>query len=536
MLRRAGARVAVVGGGPGGLATAHTLLRSGFAPSQIRVFERASQYAASSGGGFGIAFNSLRVLHALGMDSIIKPLCAPIQNWALCDGAKPGAPPRTIRRNIPALAPMPGYGSDGLPVLAGALRAEVLGALAAALPAGILQLDREVLRVDGHGSADKPARLRIGPAREVQPVGMQHAAAGAADEECEFDIVIAADGIRSRIRDAVLPDCPPPAYSGAEIFYGVAADPNVIAAHEWAQPGADGKSGWCTQAPGCGAYFISAPCRIVSTGSAFPSVAAINRPSSTSPTSPFTPGVYYGFVRMAAQPVARESWTSLPGGSPARMTTNTIGGPQTVGPVAGGAASSNAGDANKAELLSVVAGGAWGPYVRDVVEATPAGRMLRFGMHFRPALPRWHAGRVVLLGDAAHAPLPSVGQGFNMAVEDGFALGTALAAALRPTGAVGEVSAHAGGGAAATQAAIGSAAAQAFAAYEAMRRGKTDTMVQLSRRLLTAECGIGNPFLASLRTRLLGAALDKVVSALRDQIDDAPVVTSHTLRELTASR
>jgi 2-polyprenyl-6-methoxyphenol hydroxylase-like FAD-dependent oxidoreductase len=39
-----------------------------------------------------------------------------------------------------------------------------------------------------------------------------------------------------------------------------------------------------------------------------------------------------------------------------------------------------------------------------------------------PARP-WHKGRIVLLGDAAHAPLQSLAQGAGMAIEDGFCLG-----------------------------------------------------------------------------------------------------------------
>jgi len=44
-----------------------------------------------------------------------------------------------------------------------------------------------------------------------------------------------------------------------------------------------------------------------------------------------------------------------------------------------------------------------------------------------PSLPRWHRGRVVLAGDAAHAMLPFAGQGAAQAVEDGLALAHALA-------------------------------------------------------------------------------------------------------------
>jgi salicylate hydroxylase len=44
-----------------------------------------------------------------------------------------------------------------------------------------------------------------------------------------------------------------------------------------------------------------------------------------------------------------------------------------------------------------------------------------------PRLPRWSRGRVVLLGDAAHAPLPHQGQGAGLAIEDAYALAALLA-------------------------------------------------------------------------------------------------------------
>jgi salicylate hydroxylase len=43
-----------------------------------------------------------------------------------------------------------------------------------------------------------------------------------------------------------------------------------------------------------------------------------------------------------------------------------------------------------------------------------------------PRLPRWSRGRVILLGDAAHAPLPHQGQGAGLAIEDAYALGALL--------------------------------------------------------------------------------------------------------------
>jgi salicylate hydroxylase len=44
-----------------------------------------------------------------------------------------------------------------------------------------------------------------------------------------------------------------------------------------------------------------------------------------------------------------------------------------------------------------------------------------------PRLPRWNRGRVMLVGDAAHAPLPHQGQGAGQAIEDAHALSALLA-------------------------------------------------------------------------------------------------------------
>ncbi|MEO8242880.1 MAG: FAD-dependent monooxygenase, partial [bacterium] len=49
-----------------------------------------------------------------------------------------------------------------------------------------------------------------------------------------------------------------------------------------------------------------------------------------------------------------------------------------------------------------------------------------------PRLPHWHRGRVVLLGDAAHAVGPHAGQGASLAIMDAFALSQAFASASDP--------------------------------------------------------------------------------------------------------
>jgi salicylate hydroxylase len=47
----------------------------------------------------------------------------------------------------------------------------------------------------------------------------------------------------------------------------------------------------------------------------------------------------------------------------------------------------------------------------------------------RDPMRHWHRGRIVLLGDAAHAPLQSLAQGAGMAIEDGLCLGELFHAA-----------------------------------------------------------------------------------------------------------
>jgi salicylate hydroxylase len=52
----------------------------------------------------------------------------------------------------------------------------------------------------------------------------------------------------------------------------------------------------------------------------------------------------------------------------------------------------------------------------------------RRGVADRDPVRHWHQGRIVLLGDAAHAPLQSFAQGAGMAIEDGLCLGELIAA------------------------------------------------------------------------------------------------------------
>ena len=68
----------------------------------------------------------------------------------------------------------------------------------------------------------------------------------------------------------------------------------------------------------------------------------------------------------------------------------------------------------------------WHPLVQQVIRniETP----YKWGLFLHETLPRWSENRVTLLGDSCHATFPALGQGANMAIEDGLVLGRSVAA------------------------------------------------------------------------------------------------------------
>ncbi|MEU6709178.1 FAD-dependent monooxygenase [Streptomyces wuyuanensis] len=78
-------------------------------------------------------------------------------------------------------------------------------------------------------------------------------------------------------------------------------------------------------------------------------------------------------------------------------------------------------DDEKAELLRRF--GDWHDPVPGVIAAAEPGGVLRHDVHhMAEPLPAYHLGRVALLGDAAHAMQPTLGQGGNQAIEDAIVL------------------------------------------------------------------------------------------------------------------
>jgi salicylate hydroxylase len=96
----------------------------------------------------------------------------------------------------------------------------------------------------------------------------------------------------------------------------------------------------------------------------------------------------------------------------------------------------------------------WDPRLGALIAA--AGPVGRWAVLDRAPLPRWAAGRVALLGDAAHPMLPFFAQGAGQAIEDAAALAVCLAAGW-------------------------AAPAAALARYEQLRRPRATAVQEASR-------------------------------------------------------
>lgn len=78
------------------------------------------------------------------------------------------------------------------------------------------------------------------------------------------------------------------------------------------------------------------------------------------------------------------------------------------------------------EALRIFEEYSWDDRILDLVRNIE-GDMNFWALLDLPRLASWSRGRVMLLGDAAHAPLPHQGQGAGQAIEDAYALGWLLA-------------------------------------------------------------------------------------------------------------
>ena len=80
----------------------------------------------------------------------------------------------------------------------------------------------------------------------------------------------------------------------------------------------------------------------------------------------------------------------------------------------------------------------WAPWVTGALKATTPEGLIRHDVYHLPdGVPGYARGRVVLAGDAAHAMLPTSGQGVSTAVEDAVTLGRLIAAPVLNGAALG---------------------------------------------------------------------------------------------------
>ena len=175
--------VLIVGGGIGGLATAIALRRAGH---EVQILERASQ-AAEVGAGLAIWPNGCRALAALGAGDTrglgVRRL--QLRSWR---GRLLGEMP---------LAELKGrYGFELILMH----RTDLHGSLLEILGRNAIQLGSEVIGFEPAGSRVRVA-LRSG-------------------RQCDADLLVGADGIRSTVRQALLADGEP-RFSGATCWRGV---------------------------------------------------------------------------------------------------------------------------------------------------------------------------------------------------------------------------------------------------------------------------------------------------------------------------
>ncbi|MEJ2858141.1 MULTISPECIES: FAD-dependent monooxygenase [unclassified Saccharothrix] len=298
-------RAAVVGGGLGGVMAAVALRKVGW---DVVVLERAPEFG-EVGAGIGLMPNAMRALDAVGLADEVRRIGTPRVAGGVRD--------RTGRPLVEVAA--------GDHVVA-VHRADLHRVLRSALPERCLVTGVEVTSVD----------------------------------DLDADLVVGADGIRSRVREALFPGLPRPVYAGATAWRSVTAVP-------------------------------------------FARELAIGQTLG--------PGTEFGILPLGDD---RVYWYAA-----------------TLAPAGGTSAD------ELAEVRRLV--GHWHRPIADLLDATPPDTVLRHDLHeLRTPPPSYVRGRVALLGDAAHAMTPYLGQGACTAIEDG----VVLAAALARFGAVPEALAH----------------------------------------------------------------------------------------------
>lgn len=309
-------KVAIVGGGIGGLSAANVMLRRGI---DVTVWEQADPLG-ETGTGLSLFPNGRRQLERMGLGEALAEVGAKIGQggYYRMDGT-------FVSRVVTT-------DSSGWNGIYGMHRADLLRVLAKGLPSTAV---RPGHRCIGFEQSALFARLKF--------------ATGQTDTA---DVVIAADGIQSGLQKYVVTPSTPE-YSGSRAYRGLIPREKVS---EWPQ---EAHQVWM----GDGKHFMVYPVR---------GGRLLN---------------YVGFVPTRHETI--ESWSAT--GDRDELVASFEGW-----------------DARVVEFLRKVETCFW------------------WGLYDRRPLASWTNGRLALLGDAAHAMLPHLGQGANQAIEDGVALAVFL--------------------------------------------------------------------------------------------------------------
>jgi salicylate hydroxylase len=169
-------RVAIIGGGIGGLTAANALSRAGM---EVAVYEAAAELK-EIGAGVALHANAMRVLRSIGVEDGVRKV-AGRSEWAVTRNGKTGRVISKTNRKQQAAA----FGLQSATVH----RADLLDVLADALPADMVTLGKRCT--------------------QVEPGGDTAVARFADGTEIEADVIVGADGIHSAVRTALFgPDAP----------------------------------------------------------------------------------------------------------------------------------------------------------------------------------------------------------------------------------------------------------------------------------------------------------------------------------------
>ncbi len=322
-------KIAIVGGGIGGLATALAMTQAGF---DVTVHERSAQLV-DLGAGITLAPNATRVLYHLGLGPGLEETSVTPPQTEYRHYRTGAVIMRMVTRDFRAI-----YGSPYMRLHRWDLQHAMITRLAQVAP-NALRLGSNVEQLETRGAS---VTLRFSDGHE------------------EFaDLVVAADGIRSAIRETLFSPAPP-VFSGYVAWRGL-VDTSGLPRH------------------------------LHESAVAFGQGRHINRYLVRR-------GELLNFVAVAQ----REKWEAEGWTIPAPL------------------------DEFLEEFASFDEG------TRMIISRPVRGQVFKWGLFGRPWLEQWSAGRVVLLGDAAHPMLPFLGQGAANALEDAMILTRCLTSESTP--------------------------------------------------------------------------------------------------------